>query len=136
MGYMNCFLIRGYNEQNELIDLEYYRISGTYSCADFHYFLRKRYRVNKITYDGKKNMEEDCFKFSFDFIKSEYKKYSSKKVKPDNSSDNDINDEQLEDVTDSINDKQFEELEIYYEKCLNFETEGYTNIELLYGIGY
>ena len=148
MGYIYYILIQGYDKDNNLIDLCYNEYSGTYSQTNFHYFYNKIQSNYEINYEGEKEMGDLQYIIPFNIMGDDYNKYCvHKNINGDitnilNKYDKD-NDKiyHIREYIDNLNDNQFceprlNELDHYYNEHKKYESDGFHDIQLIYGITF
>jgi hypothetical protein len=163
MGYNYYFLILGTKDDKQE-ELEYFENSGSYSCVGIHWFFCNR--KNDYTYSGKSNMGEYQYIFYFDELEPIYNEihykesYSDVKDAMDNFKDfleKDVIESLGEELKVRMNEKwcqlktTFEEfqtlklddmndsndeLKNYVQKSQHWIAQGYTDIEIIYGIDF
>lgn len=144
MGYNYYLLIQG-EKDGQVQELDYKSSSGSYgSCTD-HYFFERMNR--EYDYQGTKEMGEYQYIHPFEILKMMYDKFNVKdpeeiRKKITELISGELNREILIEIreyidaqldTDSLTEGAFNELEIYYQKCVKFMEKGYTDLKVIFG---
>jgi len=148
MGYDYYVLIRGVNKENKLDILDYNHYNGSYGNAYNHYLYNKMQQSSySVKYDGEEKMGKYCYVIPFYDIEQDYNSchhcidFEKEIMNILQVLSNPI--EKIHNIKQYIdnliqNDKydglQLEELIHYYNTCKKYINNGYTNIEIIYGI--
>lgn len=146
MGYYYYIIVQVYSE-NKWMNVEYHTNSGSYGCADQHYFYTHTYEQSRHydPLDDDDDMGDHRYIFTYETLQMDFDRYKSvdlteikdymlKLIKTGVTTDNlETLRRKIDNIIEPEEHPFLAELERYYNKCKKYLL-GYDDVRVIYGL--